>query len=550
MCGIWLLLSSDNKNSQGELSLEEYQKNFNNILGRGPDYSILKKIDHDRNIMIGFHRLTINGLNSGNQPFEMETRYFKYYLICNGEIYNYRQLAREYDLTLKTESDCEVLLPLYEKMDINRLVNLLDGVFAITIIKINKETKEVTVESARDRIGVRPMFYGLSSKNKYVYICSEMKGINNISDRVHVFPPGHIMKCKIEDNVVNYNFTKYYDFKYIDRHIENSEEDMFSLIRIYFEKAIKKRLLSDRPIGSLLSGGLDSSLVSSLVSKISRKKIKTFSICMEGGTDKAYSDMVAKHIKSDHYNIELTKQNFLDAINETIWAIESYDITTVRASVGQFLVSKFISEETDVKVVMSGDGSDEVCSGYIYNYKAPSLKELHEEAELRLKEIHLYDGLRADRATSYHGLELRVPFLDHEFVDMYMKISEKLRIPTEERMEKYLLRKAFEDENLLPNEVLWRKKEAFSDGVSSKEESWHETIKKYIDSKITDEEFNDNKNKYNHCKPETKEAYYYRKVFCEKFSDKNADVIPKYWLPNWCNGLKEPSARALDVYNS
>ena len=316
MCGIWLLLSSDNKKSKKELGLEEYQKNFNNILGRGPDYSILKKIDHDRNIMIGFHRLSINGLNSGNQPFEMETRYFKYYLICNGEIYNFRQLAREYGLTLKTESDCEVLLPLYEKMDINRLVNLLDGVFAITIIKINKESKEVTVESARDRIGVRPMFYGLSSKNKYVYICSEMKGINDISDRVHVFPPGHIMTCKIEDNLVNYHFTKYYDFKYVDRHIENSEADMFSLIRIYFEKAIKKRLLSDRPIGSLLSGGLDSSLVSALVSRISRNKIKTFSICMDGGTDKVFSEMVAKHIKSDHYNIELTKQQFLDAINE------------------------------------------------------------------------------------------------------------------------------------------------------------------------------------------------------------------------------------------
>jgi len=282
---------------------------------------------------------------------------------------------------------------------------------------------------------------------------------------------------------------------------------------------------------------------------MSRKKIKTFSIYMPGGTDQIYSDMVSKHINSDHHNIELTKEDFLNAIEETIWAIESYDITTVRASVGQFLISKFISEKTDIKVIMSGDGSDELCSGYIYNYNAPTLKELHNEAELRLKEIHLYDGLRADRATSYHGLELRVPFLDHEFVDMYMKINEKLRIPNEDRMEKYLLRKAFENENLLPQEVLWRKKEAFSDGVSSKEESWHNTIKKYISTKITDEEFDINKHKFTHCKPETKEAYYYRKIFCDKYGDHNSNVIPKFWLPNWSDGVKDPSARALNMYN-
>ena len=213
-----------------------------------------------------------------------------------------------------------------------------------------------------------------------------------------------------------------------------------------------------------------------------------------------------------------------------------------QASAGSMVMSKYEQKIYPVKdyLLVSGCGM------------AAEIQRIPKylSAELRLKEIHLYDGLRADRATSYHGLELRVPFLDYEFVDMYMKISEKIRIPTEERMEKYLLRKAFENDNLLPTEVLWRKKEAFSDGVSSKEESWHDTIKKYIDGKITDKEFNDNKDKYNHCKPETKEAYYYRKVFCEQFSDKNADVIPKYWLPNWCDGLKEPSARALDVYNS
>jgi asparagine synthase (glutamine-hydrolysing) len=552
MCGIWLLLSTQNNN----FSLEDYQKNFNNIVGRGPDNSILKKINNDNHIILGFHRLSINGIQLGNQPFEIETRYFKYYLICNGEIYNYSKLANEFDIELITNSDCEIILPLYIKLGINRLVNLLDGVFAFTLVEINKENNNIQMYCARDRIGVRPLFYGVSTNTQgvlmdnYIYLCSEMKGINNLSEQVYVFPPGNIMSCRINKNKVDYKFENYYNFNYIERHLEDSENDMLSLIRIYFEKSIKKRLMSDRPIGSLLSGGLDSSLVSALVSRMIRKKIKTFSICMPGGTDKHYSDMVSKYIKSDHYNIELSKEDFLNSIEETIWAIESYDITTVRASVGQFLVSKFISEETDIKVVMSGDGSDEVCSGYLYNYKAPTLKELHDEAQLRLKEIHLYDSLRADRATSYHGLELRVPFLDFEFVDMYMKINEKLRIPTKERMEKYLLRKAFESENLLPKEVLWRKKEAFSDGVSSKEESWHNTIKKYISTKITDEEFNINKHKFTHCKPETKEAYYYRKIFCEKFGDHNSNVIPKFWLPNWSEGIKEPSARALDLYEN
>ena len=547
MCGIWLLLSRKDT----ILELEKYQNNFKNIEGRGPDESVLEKVNNENseNVILGFHRLSINGIELGNQPFNIETRYNNYYLICNGEIYNYKKLAADFDIELKTKSDCEVILPLYMKVGIDRLVNLLDGVFAFSIITIDKSNNSVLVETARDRIGVRPIFYGVSKENTYTYICSEMKGISNLAEKVYVFPPGSIMSSKLNKlNVIENKVKRYYDFNYIDRHVETNENDMLSLIRIYFEKSIKKRLMSDRPIGSLLSGGLDSSLVSAVVSKMLRKKIKTFSIFMPGGTDKHFSDMVSKHINSDHYNIELTKQDFLDAIEETIWAIESYDITTVRASVGQFLVSKFISEETNIKVVMSGDGSDELCSGYIYNYNAPSLEDLHKEAELRLKEIHLYDGLRADRATSYHGLELRVPFLDYEFVDMYMKINEKLRIPLEDRMEKYLLRKAFENENLLPNDVLWRKKEAFSDGVSSIEESWHTTIKKYISTKISDEEFNKNKDKFEHCKPETKEAYYYRKIFCEKFGDHNSEVIPKFWLPNWSDGLKEPSARELNVY--
>lgn len=545
MCGIWLMLSVEDINYQ----LEDIQRNFNNIVGRGPDYSILKKINN--NIFIGFHRLSINELTSlGNQPFEIEMRYHKYYLVCNGEIYNYKNLANDYKIKLLSTSDCEILLPLYLKIGIDKLVEEIDGVFSLIIIKINKQNNKIEIISARDKIGVRPLFYGSYGNRKNFLLSSEMKGIYNLCDEIKVFTPGTIMSTSINDNNIQYNIKNYYEFKYTGGYIDNSEEDMLSLIRIYLGNSIKKRLMSDRPIGSLLSGGLDSSLVSALVAKITKKKIKTFSISMPGGTDQKYSEMVATYINSDHHNIELSKLEFLEAIEETIWAIESYDVTTVRASVGQFLVSKYISENTNIKVVMSGDGSDEVCSGYIYNYNAPSLDELHDEASKRIEEIHLYDGLRADRATSYHGLELRVPFLDHQFIDMYMKIDKKLRKPCNEHMEKYLLRKAFESENLLPPEVLWRKKEAFSDGVSSKEDSWHTTIKEYINSKVSDEEYKSNYMKYTHCRPTTKEGYYYRKVFCEKFGNNNSKVIPNYWLPKWCGDIKEPSARILDIYNN
>ena len=545
MCGIWLLLSTE----KIDLELKDIHSYFNNIIGRGPDFSMLKKIESKYNLFLGFHRLSINGLTAlGNQPFERDTIDKKYYLVCNGEIYNYMELANKHNIKLNGKSDCEVLLPLYLKLGLKNMVDLLDGVFSIIIITINKKTNEILIESSRDRIGVRPLFYGKIG-DKTICLSSEMKGIHDLSHEVNVFKPGNNMNIVVNNDKIEYKFNEYYDFVYKEKLLENREEDALSLIRIYFENAIKKRLMSDRPIGSLLSGGLDSSLVSALVSKFLRNnKVNTFSISMPGGTDIKYAMMVSEHIKSTHHNLELSKDEFLEAIEDTIYAIESYDITTVRASVGQYLISKYISKNTNIKVIMSGDGSDELCSGYIYNYNAPSVEALHEEASKRLKEIHLYDGLRADRATSYHGLELRVPFLDQKFVKMYMKIDGELRLPKKDRMEKYLLRKAFENEDLLPKEVLWRKKEAFSDGISSEDNSWHKLVQGYIDSKVTDEEYKSNKDKYEHCTPTSKEAYYYRKVFCDKFGDRNCRVIPEFWLPRWSGDIKEPSARALDVY--
>jgi len=539
MCGIFALLKKNNK----KINMLELQYEFNKLTYRGPDYSILK--EYTNKLIVGFTRLSINDISDrGHQPFEFEDRYFKYIAICNGELYNFMELKEKYKLSTNTTSDCGILIPLFLKVGFKKMINLLNGVFAISIIKINKETSEIEMNIARDRLGVRPLFY---SNNNDFFISSEIKALSNITKNINIFPPGNIASISSKDNKLK--FTPYYSFNYKGCLDDNTEDNILSLIRIYFTKAIKKRLLSNRPLGSLLSGGLDSSLVSALTRKISRKKIKTFSIAMSGGTDIEYAEMVANHINSDHTTIQLSKDDFLAAIEPTIEAIESYDITTVRASVGQYLVSKYISDNTDIKVVMSGDGSDELCSGYIYNYNAPNDKELHEEAEKRLREIHLYDVLRADRATSCHGLELRVPFLDQDFVDMYMKIPAGLRKPKEGRMEKYLIRKAFANQNLLPDEVLWRKKEAFSDGVSSEQDSWFEIINKYIDTKVTDEEYEQERVKFVHCPPTSKEAYYYRKVFCKIYGNHNCKLIPNFWLPNWCGDITEPSARILNAYN-
>ena len=538
MCGIFALLKNDKK-----INMLELQYEFNKLVNRGPDYSILK--EYSEKLIVGFTRLSINDVSDkGNQPFEFEDRYFKYIGICNGELYNFMELKQKYKLVTHTTSDCGILIPLFLKVGFKRMIDLLNGVFALSIIKINKETLEIEMNIARDRIGVRPLFY--SNSNNF-FISSEIKAISNMTENINIFPPGTIATISSKNNELK--LVPYYNFVYKNCLEDNTEDNILSLIRIYFTKAIKKRLMSHRPLGSLLSGGLDSSLVSALTRKLSKKRIKTFSVAMSEGTDIKYAEMVADHINSDHTTIKLSKDDFLAAIEPTIEAIESYDITTVRASVGQYLVSKYIRENSDIKVVMSGDGSDELCSGYIYNYNAPNGEELHKEAETRLKEIHLYDVLRADRATSCHGLELRVPFLDQDFIDMYMKIPAELRKPKEGRMEKYLIRKAFANQNLLPDEVLWRKKEAFSDGVSSEQDSWFEIINKYIDTQVTDKEYEKESIKFKHCPPTSKEAYYYRKIFCKLYGNNNCGLIPKFWLPNWCGDIKEPSARVLDAYN-
>jgi len=485
--------------------------------------------------------------DNGNQPFKYYYDGYTYICICNGEIYNSQSLKNDIlesslDYKFTSNSDCEVLIPLHIQYGTD-MIYKLDGEFSFTIIKIDDDNNYIAL-ICRDRYGVRPLFIGTDNGHQNIGIASEMKGLTGLFDKIDVFTPGTYIVYSNNENYVNPS-CKYYKYEY--KTITQVTENRISLIQDKLINAVKKRLVSDRPLCALLSGGLDSSLICSIASKLLNKhgkKLYTFSIGLPGSTDSEYAKKVSEFIGSEHTVVEISKADALNVIKDVIWATETYDITTIRASVGQYLISKYISDNTDYKVILSGDGSDELASGYIYNYLAPSDKDLHNEAVKRLEEIHLYDGLRADRATAIHGLELRVPFLDYELVDMYLSIDPKYRRPNKDHMEKYLLREAFK--GYLPDDVLWRKKEAFSDGMSSEEDSWHSILSTFVDKFVNDKEFDENAMKYLHCTPKTKEAYFYRKIFDELFDDKNSNVIPRFWMPNWSDAT-DPSARELNI---
>ena len=309
--------------------------------------------------------------------------------------------------------------------------------------------------------------------------------------------------------------------------------------------------MSDVEVGCLLSGGLDSSLVTAICSKLVEKpyNLKTFSIGLKGSPDLQNAKLVADALGTNHYSVISNEEDFLNAINETIYSLGTYDITTIRASVGHRLISKFVKENTDVKVLFSGEVADEMGS-YLYFMNAPSPEHYQDECIRLLEDIHYFDGLRSDRSISYNGIEARVPFSDKEFIEYYMSIDPKLRMFINKRIEKYLIRKAFSKEHLLPESVLWRRKNGFSDSVSDKERSWSVIISECIDTIITDEEFKTESVKYTYNTPQTKEAYYYRKIFCEYYTEKHDNIVPYMWLPRWCGEINDPSARVLNIYDA
>jgi len=544
MCGIWAIFSKN----LGKTIINKMLA-FNTIKNRGPDKTTMHIYN---NYSLGFHRLAIHDLSVlGDQPFTFIADNCVYHLIVNGEIYNYKELIKKYKMDVISNSDCEVIYHLFKiKKNIIDTIQELEGEFAFIFIVNNIITNTVTAYVCRDRIGVRPLFYSTSLNNEFMF-SSLLSGLADFSDNNDcVFPPGKCMILNFNDNKVNSEMVTYYDYIYP---IIKTPSNLYYEITSRLIKAVHCRLDSDRAIGALLSGGLDSSLICAIATKILQvDNLRTFSIGMTRGTDLEYADKVVKHLNTDHTEILFTKEEGLNVINDVINTTETWDITTIRASVGQYLLGQYISKNTDIKVILNGDGADEVEMGYLYFYLAPDAHAAQEESIKLVKEIHRYDGLRVDRCISNHGLEARLPYLDTNFVDYYMSIDPELKICTKTRMEKQLIRDAFNYlyPDLLPKEVMYRKKEAFSDGVSSKEKSWFELITEWIDEQMTDEEYSFLRkyDEYKMCK--SKEALYYRKKFNEKFNKKfeHNDVIPKYWLPNWVETNGEPSARILNVY--
>tara|TARA_R110000851_G_scaffold323643_2_gene490499 strand:+ start:8913 stop:10505 length:1593 start_codon:yes stop_codon:yes gene_type:complete len=525
MCGFLAFKSKDYDEDKIKLSASRIQY-------RGPDNT--SYLFSDNHGMV-FHRLAIvDTSEKGNQPL-IHPQEEDISLVCNGEIYNHKQLIRDNSFKISSESDCEVILHMYKDFGIEKTVKSLDGVFAFALYDARINTLFV----ARDPYGVRPLFVGKNKKGESIF-ASEAKALVDLCEGIKQFDPGMFWTSAQPTKFKRYYSTRFNTKKHTDEAI------ILKNINSSLSNAVEKRLMSDRELGCLLSGGLDSSLISALAIELSGKKLNTFSIGMEGSPDLFYADRVAKHIGSKHHSVKLSTKEFLDTIPEVIEKIESYDTTTVRASVGNYLISKYIKENTDCKVIFNGDGADEVCMGYAYNKNAPSEPEFLNENIKLLREIHLFDVLRSDRSISSNGLEARTPFLDLDFVKMYLAIDTRFKMFGENGLpEKFLLRKAFDRTGLLPDSILWRNKCAFSDGVSHVLTSWHETIKEFIDLKITDNDFKSQQSSITHCKPLLKESLYYRNIFEDIFGKENETLVPHFWMPNWTDAI-DPSARVLD----
>ena len=552
MCGIFALFNnSDSLYHLDEHTINYINSYFNKGKCRGPENSVLKNIND--NILFGFHRLAINGLNDiSNQPICIDG----VYLICNGEIYNYKNIYNQLNIKPKTKSDCESIIHLYKKYGIKYTLQNLDGVFSFILYDSIKEVSYI----ARDPFGVRPLYFGINTDNygqeNYVF-SSLLKQIIDICPDCYNFKAGTYMKISLCMNkyTCSYIFKKYTNFNYDHNSIHNNiitnNSQYYQTIYNTLFEAVKKRVITmERNLACLLSGGLDSSLISALVSKfVPSGQLQTYSIGMDGGSDLTYAKMVSTHINSNHTEIILTEDDFFNAIKDVIYSIESYDTTTVRASVGNYLIAKYISEHSDAKVIFNGDGSDELTGGYMYFHNCPSDIEFDFECKRLLKNIQYFDVLRSDRCISSHGLEARTPFLDRTFVHSYLSLPINIRNHNNgNNIEKYLLRKSIEqmEPNLLPQDVLWRSKEAFSDGVSSQDKSWFEIIQSKLEDKYSNETFEELKKKYDFNPPTTKEQLYYREIF-ENYYPEKGYIIPHFWMPQYTNAT-DSSARNLKIY--
>jgi asparagine synthase (glutamine-hydrolysing) len=504
---------------------------FRKVKHRGPDNTYTE--DFGEHGWMGFHRLKIIDVSDrGNQPLV----YGKIHLICNGEIYNYPELRKEYEDSYKfqSDSDCEVIIPMFLKQGIRKTALGLDAEFVFVIY----DSQQGKYFAARDPVGIRPMFYGYTESGDIMF-ASEMKALHSVCKDVKPFPPGHYYDGE--------KFHSYRDVSSVNSYHDDDPDDICRNINHLLTRAVEKRMVADVPLGFLCSGGVDSSIVCAIGARLVNKPLRTFAVGIDDKPiDTRYARMVAGYLGAEHTEVLFRKQDIFDTLSTLIYNIESYDVTTIRASMGMFILCKYIREHTDIKVLLTGEISDEIF-GYKYTDYAPSPEAFQKEAEKRIREIYMYDVLRADRCISSNGIEARVPFGDLDFLDYVMRIRPELKMNFT-GIGKYLLRKSFEGD-YLPHEILYREKAAFSDAVGH---SLADSLKSYAEGLYSEEDLLIAQIRYRHVPPISKESLMYRDIFEQHFPGRS-EVIKDLWMPNkeWTNcNVNDPSARVLPNYGT
>jgi len=524
MCGIVCAFDLKEKSDKLRPHVLEMAKT---IRHRGPDWS---GIYSDDKAILAHERLAIVDPASGKQPLFSEDK--KLILAANGEIYNHRQLRKQFpDYNFQTESDCEVILALYKEKGCD-FIDEMNGIFGFAIYDVEKDEYFI----ARDHMGIIPLYIGWDKQGTF-YVASELKALEGVCTKIELFPPGHYISSKDGE------FVQWYKRDWEDYEAVKNNKTEIAEVKQALEDAVHRQLMSDVPYGVLLSGGLDSSITSAIAKKYAERRIEaddkeqawwpqlhSFSVGLEGSPDLKAAKKVADHIGTVHHEIKFTIQEGLDAIKDVIYQLETYDITTIRASTPMYLMARVI-KSMGIKMVLSGEGADELFGGYLYFHKAPNAKEFHEETVRKLSKLHMYDCLRANKSLAAWGIEGRVPFLDKEFMDVAMRINPKDKMingePLDSRSrqasEKWVIRKAFED--MLPESVAWRQKEQFSDGVGY---SWIDTLKEVVEQEVTDEQLENAHFRFPIQTPQNKEEYYYRTIFEGHFpSDAAALSVPQ-----------------------
>ena len=546
MCGIVCAFDLKQKSEILRPQVLEMSKK---IRHRGPDWS---GIYSDEKTVMAHERLAIVDPASGQQPLFSEDK--KLVLAANGEIYNHRELRKQFNGTynFQTASDCEIILALYKEKGVD-FIDELNGIFGFALYDVEKDEYFI----ARDHMGIIPLYNGWDQNGTF-YVASELKALEGVCSKIELFPPGHYMSSRDGE------FVKWYNREWTEYDAVKENETSIAEVKQALEDAVHRQLMSDVPYGVLLSGGLDSSVTSAIAKKYAQKRVESddtseawypqlhsFSVGLEGSPDLAAAQKVADYIGTIHHEIKFTIQEGLDAIKDVIYNIETYDITTIRSSTPMYLMARVI-KSMGIKMVLSGEGADEIFRGYLYFHKAPNAKEFHEETVRKLDKLHMYDCLRANKSLMAWGIEGRVPFLDKEFIDVAMRLNPQDKMINGERMEKWIIRKAFED--MLPESVAWRQKEQFSDGVGY---SWIDTLKEVVDKEVSDEQLANAKFRFPIQTPQNKEEFYYRSIFEDHFpSDAAALSVPQeasvacstQIALDWDEAFKnmnEPSGRAI-----